>query len=151
MMKRSPMLVLAASLAASTAAFAQNAAAPPKKAEVSVERAPKSAHCTVNRASICKDDGTCAPTHEVAGLKLPIKVTFDFQNRVLMGVDKDGFPTSSPIGGLFGGGKLLVAQGFDDGVGWVWHGTASDLKMSFSMASHHTVLSAFGTCEIDND
>lgn len=145
------MFVLAASLTASTTAFAQTAAAPPKTPEASVEKAPKSAHCTVTRASTCKDDGTCAATTEVAGLKLPIKVTLDFQNRVMMAVDKAGFPTSSPISSLFGGGKLLVAQGFDEGIGWVWHGTASDLKMSFSMASHHTVLSAFGTCEVEID
>jgi hypothetical protein len=68
-----------------------------------------------------------------------------------MSTDNDGFPVASPIGALVGGEGKVVLQGIDRGVGWVMHGSRSDLKVSFAMASHDTVLAAFGNCEIENE
>ena len=76
-------------------------------------------------------------------------MTLDFQNRVMMTVAADGFPVSSRISTLIGADKQLIAQGTDDGVGWIFHGSGRDMTASLAMASNHTVLSAFGTCELD--
>ena len=149
---KSLTLVLMASLAASTIALAQTGPPPaPKAPEAASDKAPKSAACTVTKAVTCKADLTCTPATAVGEIQLPMKVTIDFHNRILMSVDKDGFPVASPIGALVGGNKQVVLQGIDNGIGWIVHGSASDLTMSFSMASYQTVLSGFGTCEIEND
>jgi hypothetical protein len=108
-----------------------------------------SAHCTIAKAFVCKADGACAPATEIGEVKLPNKVTLDFQNRVMMSLAKDGFPVSSSISTLIGADKQLIAQGVDDGVGWIFHGSGRDMTATFAMASNHTVLSAFGTCELD--
>ena len=141
-------LVLMTSLAASTMALAQGASAAGPKAAA---KAPRSAACTIAKATTCKSDGACTPATTIGESKLPMKVTVDFQNRVLMSTDNDGFPVASPIGALVGGEGKVVLQGIDRGVGWVMHGSRSDLKVSFAMTSHDTVLAAFGTCEIEND
>ena len=145
-------LVLTTSLAASTMALSQgSSAAAPKASEAMPDKPPRSAACTVAKAMLCKSDATCTPATTIGEIKLPMKVTIDFQNRVLMSVDNDGFPVASPIAGLVGGNKQVVLQGIDRGVGWTMHGSASDLKVSFAMTSHETVLSAFGTCEIEHE
>jgi hypothetical protein len=146
------MLALAIVLASSSLASAQ-AQAPAAKgpADGPATKMPKSAACIVTKAVTCKDDATCTPTMEIGEAKLPLKITIDFENRVLMSVDKDGFPVASPISSFVGGNKQIILQGVDEGIGWIIHGSESDLTMSFSIASHHTVLSGFGTCEIDDD
>jgi hypothetical protein len=68
-----------------------------------------------------------------------------------MSIDNDGFAVASPIGTLVGGNGEVVLQGIDRGVGWVVHGSRSNLKVSFTMTSHDTVLAAFGTCEIETE
>jgi hypothetical protein len=111
---------------------------------------PKSAACVVNKAVLCKD-GACAPTSKVGDTPLPLKLTLDFRNRVILSVDKDGYPVATPISVFAGDDKKLILQGIEGGVGWTVHGSASDLSMTFSLAWHHTILSGFGTCEIDED
>ena len=112
---------------------------------------PKSAACTVVKAVTCKSDATCAPATAIGEIKLPMKMTVDFRNRVLLSVDNDGFPVASPIGTFAAAAGQIVLQGVDEGVGWVLHGSGADLSMSFSIASHNSVLSGFGTCEIEED
>jgi hypothetical protein len=145
--------IAASTLAASTLAFAQGAApaAPPAaaKAPGPSDKAPKSAACTVAKAMSCKADATCAPTTEIGEIKLPMKITLDFQNHVMLSVDNDGFPVATAIDTLAGGNQEVILQGIDRGVGWVMHGSANDLKVSFAMTSHETVLAAFGTCDVE--
>ena len=145
-MIRSFVLVLT-SITASTMAIAQGA--PPSASKTSPDKPPKSAACIVAKAVTCKPDATCAPVAAVGEIKLPMKVTIDFQNRVMMSVDNDGYPVASPIGTAVGGNNQVIIQGVDHGVGWTLHGSAADLKVSFAMVSHEAVLSGFGTCEIE--
>ncbi len=142
-------LALMASLPLSSMALAQGAPAAAPRPATAPEKAPHSAHCTITKAFACKADGACAPTSEIGRVRLPLKVTLDFQNRVMMTVAADGFPVSSRISTLLGADKQLIAQGIDDGVGWIFHGSGRDMTASLAMASNHTVLSAFGACELD--
>lgn len=155
-MVKSIAIIFAAVVAAGTPALAQNSATPSgQKAEakgaVAVDQMPKSAACIISKAIVCKSDGKCAPSETIGQLSLPMKVTVDFQNRVLITVGNDGFPVSSAIStfGAGAGSRQLVMQGIDQGIGWVMHGSGESKTVSFSMADHDTVLSAFGSCEID--
>ena len=148
-MKELFSVVLMTSLAASTIALAQGGTPTPSKA--APDKPPRSAACTVAKAMTCKEDATCTPATAIGEIKLPMKVTIDFQNRVMMSTDNDGFAVASPIATLVGGNGEVVLQGIDRGVGWIMHGSRNNLKMSFAMTSHDTILTAFGTCEIETE
>ena len=149
---KSLVLALVAALAAPSMALAQNTLpTAPKSLDAAMSKMPKSAACTVTKAVTCKSDATCTPATAIGEIKLPMKVTVDFRNRVLLSVDNDGFPVASPIGTFVAADKQVILHGVDEGIGWVLHGSASDLSMSFSIASHNSVLSGFGTCEIEDD
>ena len=148
-MKNLFSVVLMTSLAASTIALAQGNTPTPTKA--APDKPPRSAAFTVTKAMTCKADATCTPATAIGEIKLPMKVAIDFQNRVMMSTDNDGFAVASPIGTLVGGNGEVVLQGIDRGVGWIMHGSRNNLKVSFAMTSHDTILSAFGTCDIETD
>ena len=47
-------------------------------------------HCEFKAMSACSPDGDCKEGNEVAGIKVPVKVTVDFENSVVSAVDDVG-------------------------------------------------------------
>ncbi len=112
---------------------------------------PNSADCIIDKVMICKAESGCAASDSLGEVKLPAKVTVDFKNRVVMTMHPSGFPSASPIGTFATLNNQVFLQGVDKGVGWMLQGSGADRSMTVAIASHHTVLTGFGTCEIDED
>jgi hypothetical protein len=144
-----PSFAVIVSAAAFTAAHAQPQ--PSGEGPAPDKRMPSSAICTVGKAVTCAAEAGCSPATSVGEITLPLKVTVDFRHRVVMSVNKDGFPVASPISVFVSGEGKVILQGVDNDIGWTIHGSGTDKSMTFSMTSHDTVLSGFGSCEIEDE
>jgi hypothetical protein len=107
------------------------------------------AHCTLNKAMLCKESG-CSPSDSFGELKLPTKISLDFSKRVLLGVGPDGFATASVLDSFAVAGTELIGYGVDQGSSWMAHADAQDQTVTITVSSEHTVLTAFGTCVAAN-
>ena len=54
-------------------------------------------HCEFKAMSACAPDGDCKEGTEVSGIKVPVKVTVDFENSVVSAVDEFGLRSHRQI------------------------------------------------------
>ena len=103
--------------------------------------------CTLAEAMLCKAGASCTPAKTLGELPLPARVLLNFDKQVLAGVSTDGLPHVSMIGSLSRSGDIVVAQGVDEGTGWMVHTTHNDDEVTFVAASDDFIINAFGTCK----
>src|SRR6476660_7695503 len=75
-------------------------------------------HCEFKAMSACSPDGDCKEGNEVAGIKVPVKVTVDFENGVVSAVDDTGFARTDKFDGVAETADQLVMHGIDGAFGW---------------------------------
>jgi hypothetical protein len=142
-MRRTAFLTLAFLAASGWQAMAQQPQQPPAAAEPPPQLVP--AHCTLTKAMLCKEGG-CTASETFGDLKLPTKVSLDFNRRVMLGVGPDGFASASGIDHFAVAGPELIGYGIDRGTSWMVHADSSDNTVTIAVSSDHTILNAFGTC-----
>lgn len=58
---------------------------------------PETLHCDFKAMSACSPDGSCKEGAEVPGIKMPVKVTVDFENGVVAAVDETGYARTDKV------------------------------------------------------
>jgi hypothetical protein len=103
-------------------------------------------HCDFKAMSACTPDGDCKEGDEVAGIKVPIKATVDFENGVVAAVDESGYARTDKFDGVAESGDQLVIHGIDGPFGWqlLIHKSSEAASMSFATAD--VMIGGFGTC-----
>jgi hypothetical protein len=103
-------------------------------------------HCEFKAMSACAPDGDCKEGAEVAGIKVPVKVTVDFENSVVSAVDDSGFARTDKFDGVAETADQLVMHGIDGPFGWqlLLHKSSNEASMSFATAD--SLIGGFGTC-----
>ena len=86
--------------------------------------------------SACTPDGDCKEGAEVAGIKVPVKVTVDFENGVVAAVDETGYSRTDKFDGVAETADQLVMHGIDGAFGWqlLIHKSSEAASMSFATA-----------------
>src|SRR4029077_17272908 len=94
-------------------------------------------HCEFKAMSACSPDGDCKEGNEVAGIKVPVNVTFDFEKRVVPAVEDTGFARTDKFDGVAETADQLVMHGIDGAFGWqlLLHKTSAPASMSFPPAA----------------
>lgn len=138
------LAVAAASIAASMSARAET---PSDSAAQAAAKAPiPTLHCDFNEMSACSPDGTCKQGKDLGGIKIPVKVTVDFENSVVGAVDEDGYARTDKFDGIAESADQLIIHGIDGAFGWMLLIDNNSSKASMSFATADTLLSGFGTC-----
>jgi hypothetical protein len=103
-------------------------------------------HCDFKAMSACSPDGDCKEGSEVAGIKVPVKVTVDFENSVVAAVDETGYSRTDRFDGVAETADQLVIHGIDGAFGWqlLIHKSSEAASMSFATAD--SLIGGFGTC-----
>ena len=102
--------------------------------------------CEFKSFSTCTPDGTCKTGGDVAGLKVPMMVTIDFENSVVSAVDETGAPRTDKFDSAAASGGQLILHGIDGAFGWqlLIHDDSPGASLIFATAD--STLSGFGTC-----
>jgi hypothetical protein len=139
------MGVAAVCVAASLSAHAETPAAAPAGGAATQAPIP-TLHCEFKAMSACEPDGDCKEGAEVAGIKVPVKVTVDFENSVVSAVDDSGFARTDKFDGVAETADQLVMHGIDGPFGWqlLLHKSSDAASMSFATAD--SLIGGFGTC-----
>ena len=135
--------VLAIAGVAVLAGFAANAeetAAPAKQTPI------PTLHCDFKAMSACTPDGDCKEGNEVAGIKVPVKATVDFENSVVAAVDETGYARADKFDSVAESAEQLIIHGIDGAFGWqlIISKTSEAAAMSFATAD--VLIGGFGTC-----
>ena len=103
-------------------------------------------HCEFKAMSACAPDGDCKEGTEVSGIKVPVKVTVDFENSVVSAVDDSGYARTDKFDGVAETGDQLVMHGIDGPFGWqlLLHKSSNEASMSFATAD--SLIGGFGSC-----
>jgi hypothetical protein len=139
------MAVAAVLVAASLSANAETPVADAAGAAATHKPIP-TLHCEFKAMSACTPDGDCKEGDEVAGIKVPVKVTVDFENSVVSAVDETGFARTDKFDGVAETADQLVMHGIDGPFGWqlLLHKSSEAASMSFATAD--SLIGGFGTC-----
>jgi hypothetical protein len=140
------MAVTAVSVAASLSANAETPAAAAAGGAAATQAPIPTLHCEFKAMSACTPDGDCKEGTEVAGIKVPVKVTVDFENSVVSAVDESGFARTDKFDGVAETADQLVMHGIDGPFGWqlLLHKSSEAASMSFATAD--SLIGGFGTC-----
>jgi hypothetical protein len=140
------MAVAAVSAAASFSANAETPAVAPGGGAGAAPAPIPTLHCDFKAMSACTPDGDCKEGNEVAGIKVPVKVTVDFENGVVSAVDETGYARVDKFDGVAETADQLVMHGIDGAFGWqlLLHKSSEAASMSFATAD--SLIGGFGTC-----
>ena len=139
------LAVAAVSIAASLSAQAEtpsDSAAPAAKTMPPIP----TLHCDFSAMSACSPDGTCKEGKELGGIKIPVKVTVDFENSVVGAVDESGFARTDKFDGVAESADQLIMHGIDGAFGWLLLIDKNSDKASMSFATADATIAGFGTC-----
>ena len=103
-------------------------------------------HCEIKTMSACTPDGKCKADKDIDGVKLPLKVTVDFENQVVAAVDGTGFARTDKMDQVAKTQDQLVLNGIDGEFGWQMLISDKSEVASLVMSTADSVLSGFGTC-----
>src|SRR5262245_65867149 len=95
-------------------------------------------HCEFKAMSACAPDGDCKEGAEVSGIKVPVKVTVDFENSVVSAVDESGFARTDKFDGGAGTADQHVMHGIDGPFGWrpLINKSSNEASMTFATGGH---------------
>jgi hypothetical protein len=103
-------------------------------------------HCDFKAMSACTPDGDCKEGEEVAGIKVPVKATVDFENNVVAAVDESGFARTDKFDGVADSSEQLIIHGIDGPFGWQLIISKTSEAASMSFATADVLIGGFGTC-----
>jgi hypothetical protein len=126
---------------------AEQEPAPQEQQAAGTEPLPHPVDCTFTEARLCKAGSGCSAAEALGEVPLPARFLIHFERQIIASVNADGLPHVSTIGVLARSGDGLILQGVDGATGWTIQGSTSDEMASFTVASDHSVLNAFGTCK----
>lgn len=144
-------LALAASWLVLAAAMAQTAPTPAPPPAASAAPAAPDAEivdlaCTVAKGGICRPGEDCKPTDRVGEEPLPLKITIDFDNRVVMSPVSKDYVSSSRIALLAHDEDQLMLHGIEHGFAWLMSVHEKTRAFSLTVTSARGVFAGFGTC-----
>jgi hypothetical protein len=139
------LAVAAVSVAASLSAQAETPADSGAAAAGKLPPIP-TLHCDFAEMAVCSPDGTCKEGKDLGGIKIPVKVTVDFENSVVGAVDEEGYSRTDKFDGVAESAEQLIMHGIDGAFGWLLLVDKNSNKASMSFATADTTLSGFGTC-----
>jgi hypothetical protein len=96
--------------------------------------------------SACTPDGDCKEGNEVAGIKVPVKATVDFENSVVAAVDETGYARTDKFDSVAESGDQLIIHGIDGAYGWQLVLSKASEAASMSFATADVLIGGFGTC-----
>ncbi len=102
--------------------------------------------CDFNEMSACTPDGDCKEGDQVAGIKIPVRVTVDFENSVVAAVDEGGYARADKFDGVAESAEQLIMHGIDGAYGWQLLIAKNSNAASMSFATADSIISGFGTC-----
>src|SRR5882724_8822905 len=70
-------------------------------------------HCDMKAMTACSPDGTCKANEQVQGMKLPLKLTIDFENSVVAAVDETGYARTDKMDAVVKTQDQLMLHGVD--------------------------------------
>jgi hypothetical protein len=103
-------------------------------------------HCEIKKMSACSPDGKCKADNDIDGIKLPLKVTVDFENSIVAAVDDSGFARTDKMDQVAKTQDQLVLHGIDGEYGWLVLISDKTEVASLVMSTADSVLSGFGDC-----
>jgi hypothetical protein len=96
--------------------------------------------------SACMPDGDCKEGDQVAGIKIPVRVTVDFENSVVAAVDEGGYARADKFDSVAESADQLIMHGIDGAYGWQLLISKTSNAASMSFATADSIISGFGTC-----
>jgi hypothetical protein len=102
--------------------------------------------CDFKAMSACTPDGDCKEGDQVAGIKIPVRVTVDFENSVVAAVDESGYARADKFDGVAESAEQLIMHGIDGAYGWQLLIAKNSNSASMSFATADSIISGFGTC-----
>jgi hypothetical protein len=102
--------------------------------------------CDFKAMSACTPDGDCKEGDQVAGIKIPVRVTVDFENSVVAAVDQSGYARADKFDGVAESAEQLIMHGIDGAYGWQLLIAKNSNSASMSFATADSIISGFGTC-----
>ena len=103
-------------------------------------------HCDMKTMTACSPDGTCKANEQVQGMKLPLKLTIDFENSVVAAVDDTGYARTDKMDGVVKTQDQLMLHGVDGEFGWQLLVSDKSEVASLVMSTADVALAAFGGC-----
>jgi hypothetical protein len=138
------VLALGAVLIAS--GLSAQAQAPEAGAAALAPRPIPTLRCEFKAMSACAPDGDCKEGDQVAGIKIPVRVTVDFENSVVAAVDEGGFARADKFDSVAESADQLIMHGIDGAYGWQLLISKTSNATSMSFATADSIISGFGTC-----
>lgn len=140
------LAVAAVSVAASLSAQAETPTEGAAKGKGAAPTPIPTLRCDFKAMSACTPDGDCKEGKEVAGIKIPVKVTVDFENSVVAAVDETGYARADKFDGVAESADQLIMHGIDGAFGWQLLISKTSEAASMSFATADSIISGFGTC-----
>lgn len=140
------LAVAAVSVAASLSAQAETPADGAASAATAKQPPIPTLRCDFKAMSACTPDGDCKEGTEVAGIKVPVKVTVDFENSVVAAVDETGYARADKFDGVAESADQLIMHGIDGAYGWQLLISKTSEAASMSFATADAIISGFGSC-----
>jgi hypothetical protein len=103
-------------------------------------------HCDFKAMSACTPDGDCKEGDEVAGIKVPVKATVDFENSVVAAVDDTGYARTDKFDSVAESAEQLIIHGIDGPYGWQLLISKASEAASMSFVTADVMIGGFGTC-----
>jgi hypothetical protein len=138
----SVLAVAGVSILAASSAQAETPAADTKAAAAPIP----TLHCDFKAMSACTPDGDCKEGDEVAGIKVPVKATVDFENSVVAAVDDTGYARTDKFDSVAESADQLIIHGIDGAYGWQLLISKASEAASMSFATADALIGGFGTC-----
>jgi hypothetical protein len=88
----------------------------------------------------------CKAGDEVAGRTLPLKVSVDFENKIVASVDQTGYARTDAFDAAADSADQLIIHGIDGAFGWqlIIHNSSEAASISFATAD--ATIAGFGAC-----
>jgi|SwirhirootsSR2_FD_contig_31_16657084_length_472_multi_3_in_0_out_0_1 hypothetical protein len=102
--------------------------------------------CEMKTLTACSPDGACKANEKVEGMKLPLKLTIDFENSVVAAVDDTGYARTDKMDGVVKTQDQLMLHGVDGEFGWQLLVSDKSEVASLVMSTADVALAAFGGC-----
>jgi hypothetical protein len=102
--------------------------------------------CDMTKMMACQADGTCKSATEIAGMKLPMKVTVDFENTIVAAVDESGYARTDHADAVVKTGAQIMLHGIDGEFSWQMMISDETEAGSLVMSNADSSLVAFGSC-----
>jgi hypothetical protein len=125
---------------------AQAAGASPPGPQGREPPAPPPLRCEFKVMHNCGAEGACKQGSDIPGVKLPLRVTVEFESGVVAAVDDTGWARPDRIDGLARSGDQLMLHGVDGAFAWQRLIHDNSEAASLTMQTADTSLTAFGSC-----